>query len=326
MTSGVRETVATSVRAMTVTGLAPYTNYSIVVAAVNSNGAMGPYTSPLFVVTGQSGRCHMEEYRSCYVFLFNLAPGPVSGLQANNTTFTTIALTWLPPPTPNGVIIMYQVTYSNNGIVNTYNKITPPAILKGLVPRTPYTFSVVGYTITGPGTPQQVQTSTAAICECTAFTISYIYSHIQLHDVLMLYPSANVTGVVVVATNTTSVRVSWLAVQGLPQDGILTGYTVYYHSLPNTSQRQLDGFISQTFPPITNWGDITNLDPKGVYQLGVVAMVTIMGLVYSGEVVTSHTIIPGDAPTFIPEGLLRSNVANWYPNMISPPQCLLAHL
>ena len=108
------------------------------------------------------------------------------------------------------------------------------------------------------------------------------------------------TGVVVVATNTTSVRVSWLAVQGLPQDGILTGYAVYYRSLPNTSKRQLDGFISQTFPPITNWGDITDLDPKGVYQLGVVAMVTIMGLVYSGEVVTSHTIIPDDAPTFIP--------------------------
>ena len=127
VTSGVRETVATSVRTMTVTGLTPYTNYSIVVAAVNRDGAIGPYTSPLIVVTGQSGRCHMEEYRSCYVFLFNLAPGPVSRLQAINTTFTTIALAWLPPPTPNGVIIMYQVTYSNNGIVNTYNKTTPPS-------------------------------------------------------------------------------------------------------------------------------------------------------------------------------------------------------
>ena len=46
----------------TITELAPYTNYSIVVSAVNSNGAMGPYTSPLFVVTGQSGKCHEEEY------------------------------------------------------------------------------------------------------------------------------------------------------------------------------------------------------------------------------------------------------------------------
>ena len=47
--SGVRRTEATFGRAMTVTGLAPYTNYSIEVSAVNSDGAMGPYTSPLFV-------------------------------------------------------------------------------------------------------------------------------------------------------------------------------------------------------------------------------------------------------------------------------------
>ena len=253
----------------------------------------------------------------------------MSGLQAFNTTFTTITLVWLPPPTPNGVIIMFQVTYSTNGIMNTYNKTTPPATLKGLVPRTIYTFSVVGYTITGPGTPQQVQTSTAAIRECTAFTVSYICSHIQLHDVLMLYPSANVTGVVVVSTNTTSVRVSWLAVQGLPQDGILTGYTVYYPSLSNPLKRQLGGYINQTFPPTTNWGDITNLDPNGVYQFGVVAMVTIMGLVYSGEIVTSPTIIPGDAPTFIP-GNGNEYFIQYYivgaPNMIPPPQYLLAHL
>ena len=56
VTSGVRRTVATFGRAMTVTGLAvtglaPYTNYSIEVAAVNSDGAMGPYTSPFFVAT-----------------------------------------------------------------------------------------------------------------------------------------------------------------------------------------------------------------------------------------------------------------------------------
>ena len=62
VTSGVRGTVATSVRAMTVTGLAPYTNNSIVVSAVNSDGAVGPYTSPLFVVTGQSGKRHVEKY------------------------------------------------------------------------------------------------------------------------------------------------------------------------------------------------------------------------------------------------------------------------
>ena len=49
VTSGVRWTVATFGRAITVTGLIPYTNYSIVMSAVISDGAMGPYTFPLFM-------------------------------------------------------------------------------------------------------------------------------------------------------------------------------------------------------------------------------------------------------------------------------------
>eukprot|EP00731_Ephydatia_muelleri_P019006 Em0011g1046a len=196
--------------------------------------------------------------------------GPVVGLQAFNKTFTTITLTWQPPPVPNGVIIMYQVTYSTNGVVNTYNTTTPLMTVTGLVPRTTYTFSVTAYTITAPGTPLQVQTSTADI--------------------------PHVTGVVVSAINTTSVRVSWLAVQ-LPPDGILTGYTVYY--LPNTSKRQSGGYTNHTFPPTTTSGDINNLNPNGVYQFSVVAQMTIMGQLYSGEMDTSlvntPTITPGSS-------------------------------
>ena len=54
VTSGVGGTVATSGRTLTVNGLSPYTNYFIKVSAVNSDRAMGPYSSPLFVVTDQS--------------------------------------------------------------------------------------------------------------------------------------------------------------------------------------------------------------------------------------------------------------------------------
>ncbi|KAL5486467.1 hypothetical protein EMCRGX_G018950 [Ephydatia muelleri] len=254
VTSGVGGTVATSGRTLTVNGLSPYTNYSIEVSAVNSDGAMGPYSSPLFVVTDQS-----------------TAPGPVTGLQAFNKTFTTITLTWQPPPVPNGVIIMYQVTYSTNGVVNTNNTTTPPVTVTGLVPRTTYTFSVTAYTITGPGTPLQVQTSTADI--------------------------PNVNGVMVSAINTTSVLVSWLAVQ-LPPDGILTGYTVYYLSLPNTSKRQSGGYTNQTFPPTSTSGDINNLNPNGVYQFSVVAQVNITGQLYSGAIPSSgSTIATEGSPT-----------------------------
>eukprot|EP00731_Ephydatia_muelleri_P018994 Em0011g1034a len=99
---------------------------------------------------------------------------------------------------------------------------------------------------------------------CRSFILSNVFS-------------AHVTGVKVLAINTTSVRVSWLAVQ-LPPDGILTGYTVYYLSLPNTSKRQSGGYTNHTFPPTTTDGDINYLNPNGVYQFSVVAQVTIMEL------------------------------------------------
>ena len=110
---------------------------------------------------------------------FDRAAGPVRGLQAFNNTFTTITLTWSPPTTPNGVIIMYQVTYSSNGTMNTYNTTTPSVKITGLVPSTTYTYSVVCYTITGPGTPQQVQTRSAAIRECTAVTFVHTYTNMM---------------------------------------------------------------------------------------------------------------------------------------------------
>eukprot|EP00731_Ephydatia_muelleri_P018842 Em0011g882a len=232
VTSGVGGTVATSGRTLTVNGLSPFTNYSIEVSAVNSDGAMGPYSSPLFVVTHQS------------------TPGPVGGLQAFNKTFTTITLTWQPPPVPNGVIIIYQ----DQGHHNKYRP-------------------VLQIYVSGLGT--------------------YNYS---LHCGTV--PSAHVSGVVVSAINTTSVRVSWLAVQ-LPPDGILTGYTVSYLSLPNTSKRQSGGYTNQTFPPTSTSGDINNLNPNGVYQFSVVAQVTITGQLYSGEMDTSlvntPTITPGSS-------------------------------
>ncbi|KAL5486530.1 hypothetical protein EMCRGX_G019023 [Ephydatia muelleri] len=234
----------------TITGLQEFSAYTLTITASIGVGSSPP--------------------ASVLVNTSSAAPGP--GLQDFNKTFTTITLTWQPPPVPNGVIIMYQVTYSTNGVVNTHNRTTPPVIITGLVPRTTYIFSVTAYTITGPGTPQQVQTSTADI--------------------------PHVTGVVVSAINTTSVRVFWLAVQ-LPPDGILTGYTVYYFSLLNTSKRQSGGYTNHTFPPTTTWGDINNLNPNGVYQFSVVAQVTIMGQLYSGEMDTSlvntPTITPGQS-------------------------------
>ena len=106
----------------------------------------------------------------------------MTGLQATKNTFTTITLTWQPPPDPNGVIIMYQVTYSTDEVVNTYNPTSPTVTIMGLLPNTTYTFSVTAYIMTGIGTPQQVQSSTAAIREYTMYTPN-VHIRISLHCV-----------------------------------------------------------------------------------------------------------------------------------------------
>ncbi|KAL5486538.1 hypothetical protein EMCRGX_G019032 [Ephydatia muelleri] len=181
-------------------------------------------------------------------------PGPPTGVTAVQSGPTSVSIFWIAPTSGD---LLHQ------GVVNTYNTATPPPVtITGLVLRTNYTFTVIDYTITGAAT-QLVHTSTADI--------------------------PHVTGVVVSAISTTSVRVSWLAVQ-LPPDGILTGYTVYYLSLPNTSKRQSGGYTSHTFPPTSTSGDINNLNPNGVYQFSVVAQVTIMEQLYSRAMDTSLAI------------------------------------
>ena len=85
VTSGVGGTVTTSGRTLTMNGLSPYTNYSIEVSSVNSDGAMGPYSSPLFVVTDQSSMSRVvtlykiqiniwhRDTMHCFVLCFHLS-------------------------------------------------------------------------------------------------------------------------------------------------------------------------------------------------------------------------------------------------------------
>ena len=95
----------------------------------------------------------------------------MTSLHAIRNTFKTITLTWQ-PPISNGVIYHHEVTYSNNEVtysnnevVRTYKSTTPTFTIAGLDPNTIYTFSVNAYIVTGIGTPQQVQSSTADIRE-----------------------------------------------------------------------------------------------------------------------------------------------------------------
>ena len=130
-------------------------------------------------------------------------------------------------------------------------------------------------------------TTTSAEQYCRYTWVFAVYLMTDLNCVFYWHAfSADVTGVIVSAINTTSVRVSWHAVQ-LPPDGILKGYTVRYCSLPSSSISQRGEYTSQTFSPCTTSGDINNLDE---YQIYVVAEVTIMGWLYSGGIDASLAV------------------------------------
>ncbi|KAL5515469.1 hypothetical protein EMCRGX_G000639 [Ephydatia muelleri] len=150
--------------------------------------------------------------------------------------------------------------------MNSYNITMPPITVTGLAPRTTYSFSVVGYTLRESGLPQEIQTATAAI--------------------------PKVPGLVVSGTSTTSVRVSWLSIQ-LPSDGTLTGYTLHYRYLRNTSADVRFGWSrSHTFPPVTTSGDITDLTPNGVHHISVVAEVAISAELHRGDSDASLAVNP----------------------------------
>ena len=190
--------------------------------------------------------------------------------------------------------------------MNSYNITMPPITVTGLAgPRTTYSFSVVGYTLSESGLPQEIQTATAAIREYTRNHSIFLPSLLLCYDsknknmspvhcahAYILRNAAKVPGLVVSGTSTTSVRVSWLSIQ-LPSDGTLTGYTLYYRYLRNTSADVRFGWSrSHSFPPVTTSGDITDLTPNGVHYFSVVAEVAISGELHRGDSDASLAVNP----------------------------------
>ena len=92
-------------------------------------------------------------------------PGPVSSLSATSAV-TQVTLSWSPPSHPNGVIIVYELSFSFDEICScissttTVNTSSTQHTLRDLPPNTVVTFSVRAYTIIGPGEYVTGQAST----------------------------------------------------------------------------------------------------------------------------------------------------------------------
>ena len=81
-----------------------------------------------------------------------------------SVTNTTLLITWDPPPTPCGDILVYEVHYQGEGgqeggrVVN----VTATSVeLTGLRPESTYTISVRAYTAAGPGEERRLTVATS---------------------------------------------------------------------------------------------------------------------------------------------------------------------
>ncbi len=169
----------------TFVGLVPYTEYSMEVAATNSNGDIGPFGA-IAVETLQDSKLVKSKYIRLYsLFSFNLLePGPVSSLSSTPYQ-TSIELTWSAPLLPNGVITAYEVSHQQFGDVelermNDTDVLSMTITLIGLKPQTTYILTVRAYTISGPGPESSVTETTETIRECVA-----ISSRISVHPFLV---------------------------------------------------------------------------------------------------------------------------------------------
>uniref|UniRef100_A0A1X7THN0 Uncharacterized protein n=1 Tax=Amphimedon queenslandica TaxID=400682 RepID=A0A1X7THN0_AMPQE len=121
-------------RMYNLTGLIPYTNYTVSIIPYNYN-MNGPARREI-QLTAES------------------IPGVVSDLIQTNAALTEISISWSLPTIPNGIITVYEIRYRESTstgpytIINTTN--TYYSIVR-LIPNASYTIGVRAYTSIGPG-------------------------------------------------------------------------------------------------------------------------------------------------------------------------------
>ena len=144
------------------TGLTPYTNYTVTVRAYNDAG-IGQTSNETIQQTVESGKYIINIFNNH--LLFDLVPGVVSDLQVINVGIDTISISWNIPTITNGIITVYEIRYresNNNGLYNIINTTKTQYSIEGL-PNTNYTIKVRAYTSIGPGVWDFVRISTNQI-------------------------------------------------------------------------------------------------------------------------------------------------------------------
>uniref|UniRef100_A0A1X7V9Q1 Uncharacterized protein n=1 Tax=Amphimedon queenslandica TaxID=400682 RepID=A0A1X7V9Q1_AMPQE len=136
------------------TGLIPYTNYTVSILPYN------------YDMTGPS--------RQEIQLTAESIPGVIFDLMQTNATLTGINISWSPPTIPNGPITVYEIRYresTSTGPYNITNTTNEYYSIVGLIPNISYTIGVRAYTSIGPGewTDRQYITSQIHNCHSNLF-------------------------------------------------------------------------------------------------------------------------------------------------------------
>ncbi|XP_078355117.1 protein sidekick-1-like isoform X19 [Oculina patagonica] len=215
----------------TLTGLREYVNYSITVLASTVKGD-GPASSPIIVITDQDKP--------------TAAPENVTG---HNKSSTSILVTWhdVPAADQNGIILTYTITYvslagNHNGNV-TVNYPDHQTTLTGLREYVNYSITVLASTVKGDGPASS--------------PIIVITDQDK--------PDGAPQNVRVQNSSSTSILIMWDEVPADQHNGIITGYTITYHSqTENDNGSVLVG-------PNDRQKELTNLKEYVNYNISVFA-------------------------------------------------------
>uniref|UniRef100_A0A1X7T302 Fibronectin type-III domain-containing protein n=1 Tax=Amphimedon queenslandica TaxID=400682 RepID=A0A1X7T302_AMPQE len=141
-------------RMYNLTGLIPYTNYTVSIIPYNYN-MNGPARQKI-QLTAES------------------IPGAISDLRHARPP-TEIFIVWDPPTIPNGIITVYEIRYresTSTGPYNITNTTNTQYSIVGLIPITSYAIGVRAYTSIGPGEWTNKEYTTIEIPVIETFSIT----------------------------------------------------------------------------------------------------------------------------------------------------------